>query len=329
MQSSHMEIQGGRFQYRQSSISGGRRGGGVRGTVQGLSDASRRRLSRKFASVDYQYFIVFGVPIWFITVTTTPEYWDRPGYCRQALERVYDRLRYDFAEKGFLGGIWRRERGAKRGMLHYHLMLFGPEIDQVRFSRWWNRTWSECLRHSGKPLRTDVQCPESPKRIAKYLGKYCAKAGYERATTEGAAGGDGQEPTGATAVVLLSKAHISGNDKESEKWGRWWGVWGKDEIPWAPVEVMEGTDEDLAKLAKRIRRLYRKWLARQVEERAVKKVRRVLPADVVRHFEGKIRAAARNGPGFHQALKRGGGGFTLLIGREFFERLLDGVAVGL
>lgn len=311
-----IEVQGGRLTYKRTGPGGP--GGGLRGRVKGMSDASRRRLMGVFASLDWGKLIAAAIPFHFVTLTTPEVYWADERGVFKALQRFRKRLYRGFP--GFLGAFVRRERGAKRGMLHYHLITVGA---RGLSAAWVQAAWSESLRYEGK-VRVDVQLPEDPNRVAKYLSKYCAKVGYDGAYRPG--GGVPSGGTGSVDPAPLSKAH---NWPDGCTGGRWWYVWGKELLPWGVAYTLLG--EDGRGIAKRVRRIFRRWRASKVREAYKKKHfgswemelfwRRADWQTSVKRWSSFDR--------FCTSLGRGGGrGFTLLLSPELLERFLEAAAYG-
>jgi len=278
-----------------------------------MSSGSRRRLMCKFASLDWNRLACEETPIWFITLTTPIEYWDSQLEVYRGLRRFADCLQYRFGHEEHFGAFVRQERGSKRGMLHYHIVLIGAsECNTSRFRHWVRVNWTRALRYEGGLVRVDVQPVDNAQRVGKYLSKYCVKVGYEGA---GPAGSDASDPAGAGAgSETLSKAHNVGNGGYTG--GRSWYVWGSASLPWAEVELI--VDDSVA-LAKRVRRIFRRWLVSKVQERN----RRLLG----RHAAGQIpvKRIAKALP-FFEFLRSGAGGFTLLASPSMLELCLDAAA---
>ena len=277
-----------------------------------MSDASRRRFMGKFASLDYEALARSGVSMWFITLTTPEEYWHREGFVYQALRRFRDRLSYSQAEHGYVGAFVRRERGGKRGMLHYHLVIIGGAINAFPVAD----AWSRSLGYEGT-VRVDVQVLDTAERVGKYLSKYCSKVGYEgkrspSAVVETAS----SEPVSTTAEgAPLSEAHNVGNGYTG---GRWWYVWGEDALPWGEVITIVG--EDAKAIAKALRRIFRRWRVQKQAEAWAKRekwsVRRAMTLVSVRQWE--------KWDSFGEFLRRGGGGgFTFLLAPDLLQRMVD------
>ncbi len=319
-----LEIQGGRVTYRKPVKVGERKGGGVRGRVKGMSDASRRRLMSKFASLGWEQLIALGVPFHFVTLTTPEEYWTDVKRVYLALRRFRRLLRAHYGSRGYLGAFVRRERGQARGMLHYHLITVGAA---GLSPAWVTSTWSKCLAYEGR-VRCDVQFPENPKNVAKYLSKYCSKAGYEGAIRP-PEGGQNTSSEGSAALdggETLSKAHNGTVDGESEyTGGRWWYVWGADLLPWSACYAVTG--DDGKQLAKRLRRLFRRWSVQVLQRRTFKRCE--MHPDLLAMLKSKsVRWWSRLADmRFCESLRRYGGGFTFLLAPDLLDRFLECAAM--
>ena len=316
-----VEIQGQRVTY---SLAGRchAKGGGRRGIVSDFSNASRLKLMRVFAQVDLDKCQAAGVPLLFVTLTTTPDYWNRPGFVKQALRRLERQARRDFGDD-FKGFIWKRELGEKRGMLHYHLVMFGPFLPELELRQWLAIHWTRALR-SPVVLRVDVDEIRSADRIARYVAKYVAKAAYagRRASADAATTESAAASTARPADAPLSKAHKCTNCKNPSKtWGRWWGVVGRDRIPWAPLEFLDEDETTQRALMLRFRRFARGWLKAQRKKAAENKLRNselwpMLTGGGVSRVDrlrcvAEVRGKAGACRGFDRSLRRGGVGFTL------------------
>lgn len=144
-----------------------RSGGGLRGSIQGFSRASRRRLLDTVNQVDRR---CIGSML-FVTLTY-PGQW--PGSWRvwkghlRAMVMRLDR-RYPGIQL-----VWRLEF-QERGAPHFHLLVFNVERIDID---WLSRAWFEVvgsgdLRHLA--AGTQVQRVQSWRGVLYYVGKYMAK----------------------------------------------------------------------------------------------------------------------------------------------------------
>lgn len=308
-----LEVQGGRVTFKVPAPGGVRKGGGVRGRVKGMSDSSRRRLMAKFASLDYSLLASSGVRLWFITLTTPEVYWADELGVYKALRRFRDAMEYQQQGKGYLGAFVRRERGGKRGMLHYHMVVVGGAFCMGEVSVLWTRSLrSEVI------VRVDVQHLDTAARVAKYLSKYCSKVGYE-----GKGSGEGPDialPNGKQCsgpCASLSEAHNVGKQYTG---GRWWYIWGESVLPWAIPFSIRG-DEGKA-IAKRFRRIFRRWRLSKIAESFDRSVGRV-------GFclsQCSLRGLAKSDK-YGEFLRRSSSGFTFFLSPDLLERMLDASAL--
>lgn len=312
-----VEVQSGRFKYAKP-IPGGasmRRGGGKRGVVVEMSNASRRRFMESMASLDYVQLAAMGCLFHFVTLTTCPEFWEKTEHVYRALRRFRDRLTYHAAEAGYLGAFVRRELGEKNGMLHYHLVVIGGE----KFSRaWLSSVWTRCLG-ADKPIMVHVSETTDPNRLSKYISKYCSKAAYE-GKRRAAVGSDSAEPE-TNDGASLTEAHTVGNQSaDGYTGGRWWYVWGENNLPWAETTTLYGADARA--LGNRVRRIFRRW---KIEKLRQAIDRKTCPGFALRHFSLKQIAV---GDRFLDFMQKSAGGFTVLLPPELMERVVVSAAMG-
>jgi hypothetical protein len=319
--------QGGVLTYHQPTGPGSRRGGGIRGKVKPyMTPASRLRLMRAFASLDWDALGTFSMPLLFVTLTTGPDYWDKQEEVYKGLERLRDRIEYLCGRDmitlnndgilcevenpfgGYVGAFVRKERGKKNGMLHYHLIIVG-----CRFlsADWLRKAWQECLR-SEVPFRVEIQKPEDARKVERYLSKYCSKVGYEgkeEASEEGpetVAPVSGGASDDSSQDVTLSDAHNAGNGKNGN---RHWYVWNRKSLPMAEKQDSIAEGQAARLMSYRIRRAFRNILQARI---------RVLGDRLPR--EKRLRMLA-----FVNHLKYQGG-FTMLYNPSDLQRLLDWAA---
>lgn len=316
-----LEMQSGRFRFKKPIKAGTvRRGGGRRGRVGICTNASRLRFMQKFASLDFSVLELLGVTFFWVTLTTPREYWDREAYVYGALRRFHDRLDYSQADNGYLGAFVRRELGSLNGALHYHLVIVGGKGINVA---WLRTAWGECLRYEGQKLLR-VSCEEvaDTERIARYMAKYCSKAGYEgKERTVRALDSASPEPESeGTDGASLSEAHNVGNTLNGYTGGRWWYVWGASKLPWGETITVVGLDA--LQIANRLRRIFRRWRA-QVSMRTMDRKQRC-PGMACRYFVPKQFSRL---DGFVKRLRRDrGGGFTVLMSPDLVELMVDAAA---
>jgi hypothetical protein len=234
-----------------------------------MSEASRRRLQDTLAIVDFDAAQAEGLQVIFGTLTTPPQWWARQLAMKLALDAFMKRLSYRY---GDVGAIIRRELGDRRGMVHFHLIIFcRDKID----NDWAGRAWTECLHNqSGEPLpekmyRVSFEEPRTPEAIARYIGAYCSKAAHA---------GRGRAERGAPRVDgCLSNSHNSrqADDDEVPAGGgkqtgtRHWYVIGRKNIPWAEaVDVVVDGPEQARAVAAIVRRRFVSWAMSQAYKKA-------------------------------------------------------------
>lgn len=322
-----VEIQCGRLTFK-NPLGGGRVGGGLRGIVKEMSKASRRRLMATFASLDWRELSRQMVPIWFVTLTTPEEYWNDELRVYLAARRFREALEAQFPD--YRGAIVRKERGQRRGMLHYHPIIVGC----ADLSRTWLRnTWTKCLEYEGPGdrgtgfVRVDVETVESAERVTKYLSKYCAKAGYHGKISSPAASGEGGDGAGSCVAgcaappldgEALSKAH---NVDGTYTGTRWWYIWGRENLPWADVDVLNVPDP--RKLAYSLKRIFRRWRLDKVRQGLAKQSGGLLRRIVEGYSNRQIAKMDLYG----EHLRRSCSGFTFLAGPDLIEQLVE-AAIG-
>jgi hypothetical protein len=283
---------------------GHRKGGGLRKPISEFTSRSRRNLMQKFASTDWEALMRANVPVLFLTLTLSPEYWDDTRTAKKGVAAVQ---RWLSDLDGFQGGMVRREYGSKRGAMHYHLITLGLarlDVQQLR------RLWSQAVEYRpalGKPefLRVDVERTETADHVARYLCKYVSKAAWEGAArrgvcpgTELAEGAGTQAPAEVSCTpesggecLALSKAQNStegaqspGNIEEMERgdthtgtrYWSFWGSWPFCEMEFLDFSALPGA-ADAGKLARKIgtraRRLFRRWRVELERSKVVRELR--------------------------------------------------------
>lgn len=275
-------VQGRLLQFTRAGFGAPRVGGGRRGKVTSFSAGSRRRMLQWLSIVDWPSMVA-AAPAYFVTLTTPPEYWSGPGRVRAPLARFRRRFERRFPSSGdsAVSVVWKMERGESRGMLHFHLLVLGvPHLSE----RWVRNAWRDSLRHDA-PVIADVQSCADPERVGKYLAKYVGKPtpailGAPVVSPRGVEGDSEGTPQGEGAGECDSPclSHISGRTlSDSDLHGRWWGVWNKDSVIYAPLTLI---GEDSSKWAARLRRIVRRWRKAQVLE--------TLERELVGHNESSL-----------------------------------------
>ena len=174
------------------------KGGGKRGVIREWSKASRVNLMRTLATLQQD-----ALPL-FITNTYPELECPTPSEFKKHFRRFTSA--FDYAWKAQGGAfVWKVEFTKKR-VPHLHLLVFG--VGYSEFRAWFIKTWPHCIRssHPDAPMVAGrgVEVPRSARKVHFYLGKYVwGEKGYQT---------------------------VAGDE-----WGRvrWWGIWGRDRIPWA------------------------------------------------------------------------------------------------
>lgn len=191
-----------------------------RGVVSGFSRQSRNRLLQKLAKLKRAELPLFVTLTYPGVFPVAPEDW------KKHLDNFAKRFRRRFPNAGF---IWKLEP-QKRGAPHFHLLAWDSQFTPDQFCAalraWIKHAWYEVvgsgdLRH--ERAGTDVQIIRSWSGVMFYASKYMGK------------------PV----------------DLENDAWGnpgRWWGVVGKENIPYAERLVAWLHNGDVNALLRWIRR---------------------------------------------------------------------------
>lgn len=154
----------------------------------------------------------------FVTLTYPADYSDNPRVWKRDLDVFCKRLRRHFEKAG---AFWRLEF-QRRGAPHYHLLVWGVEYTPLL--KWVSRAWYEVVGSGDEAhlkAGTRVERLRSWKGAFAYASKYLAKKDTERV--------------------------ISGV-------GRFWGVIGRDNIPWAEIEQVAVSDDHAKKFLRWLRK---------------------------------------------------------------------------
>ena len=177
------------------------KGGGKRGGITQFSNGSRRRMLKMMAKTELQSHPLM------VTLTYPGEFPGEPKVWKKHLKNWLQRLKYHFPG---VGGVWKLEP-QKRGAPHYHLLVWGVAGEFWCFTEWVKRSWFEVVNsgdikhlHAG----TRVEAIRSERGVMAYAGKYVGKT-----TQKMELGEDLQKAWGEA--------------------GKWWGVFGMENIPWA------------------------------------------------------------------------------------------------
>lgn len=259
------------------------RGGGLRGLVKIYSPQSQSRLVSSLLTLDWQY-IAENCVARFVTLTTPLKYRKRLPFVYQAL----DKLRREMVMQGMLGAYVRKEYGNKRGMLHYHLIVFIPRgrngswlpEDPEEPEGWITRAWSDSLQYRGR-VRVTSEVPEHWEAVKKYITKYCSKTAYENLekqrnpeATVSAKRGTSEANTGASGSSL-SKSHNAEQARmedvtSSHNGRRFWYIWGKENLPYAKKEVIS-LDRQGLQFTYKLKRVMRKIIKKRLERSSMRR----------------------------------------------------------
>lgn len=234
----HIEAQGRLFALARKSDATTRPGGGRRGLVSGFSDASRRRLLRKFARLQH-------VPTKFYTLTYPDEFPD-PAKAKDHLRAFMERMRRAYPKAS---GIWRLEF-QDRGAPHFHILFFNlPFIHWSHISK----AWKEII---GVPqdeyVRIEVKAVRSFRGVMSYASKYvCKPTDDETDAVGGETDAVGGEEGSDSDPTFISNAYLHA--------GRVWGVHNRDFLPYAPkvyIVFREQTGRAFHDAKRYMRRIY-------------------------------------------------------------------------
>jgi len=159
-----------------------------------------------------------NLPI-FVTLTYPSEYPGDPKEWKKHLHNFLRRLAYAFEG---VSGIWKLEP-QKRGAPHYHLMVWGVGfVDLLMFvpEKWYQVVGSGDERHLRAGTR--VEKVRSWKGVVSYCSKYLGKE-----------------------VVSMPGWEFV---------GRYWGVFQRDNVPWAALVTREVTYKQAVQIMRYFRR---------------------------------------------------------------------------
>jgi hypothetical protein len=190
-----------------------------RGQVRGFSAAARRRMVERLMAVDFVAVAADGRRSQggraFLITLTYPELVS-PEVCKADLKAFRKRLG---RSAGPFGAVWKLEL-QKRGVPHYHLAVFFPQlvawsgVAAVVRSAWRDITGARVV-----DVQT-IHCPGGDSvRLMRYLAKYLGKSW----------------------------------DSQSA-WGRVWGVWHPDLIPFVDAVSVPLTRSEVVVFLRYLRR---------------------------------------------------------------------------
>lgn len=187
----------------------------------GFSAGSRRRLMRTVNAVRRD-----NLPV-FVTLTYPFEYPERSEIFKRHLDNFLKRLGRKFSN---VAGVWKLEP-QQRGAPHYHLMVWGVSLEELR--EFVPRAWYEVVGsdsayhlewHEGRLGNEHcVKSIQSYKQVNSYVTKYMSKE--------------------------VSAEYAS--------WGRWWGVFFRDKLPFGEMVVVSVTERKAIEFIRYMRRFAR------------------------------------------------------------------------
>lgn len=193
----------------------GNLGGGVRGEISTFSAGSKRRLLYTFGKIQRS-----ALPV-MITLTYPEEFSTESQVWKNDLRKFWQRLERLLP----VGCVWKLEP-QKRGAPHFHMLVWGLDrVPLYDLRVWISKAWYEVVGSCDlKHLRagTKVETVRSWRGVMAYASKYLGK-------------------------VLND---LVGWDQP----GRFWGVKGSKNIPWAKMFSMGLTMRQCIKLLRYMRR---------------------------------------------------------------------------
>jgi len=204
--------------------------GGRRGRVAAFSDASRRRLLRLFARIDYEKHS-HHKPLLITLTYPDLKIPSHPSQAQAHRRSFLERLRRAFPESS---GIWRREQETRKSGLfpgriapHFHMIIFGvPYIHHDTI----NQMWREIINCTGY-CRTDIQALKSYRHAFSYVSKYVAKIPDEELPADFLIEDSDEVEEYRVWLSLVNGAYLHA--------GRWWGVFNKDFLPLAEAIILQ------------------------------------------------------------------------------------------
>jgi len=196
--------------------------GGKRGKISGYSDASRRRMMRMLGKMKLS-----RKPLWLDLTYPDEFYSDRYDGKRlkeEHLKKFYQRLKYCYPQAGF---IWKLEYKDRQSGLHvgkhfphFHILLWGfcdHDIYKLRkeLLQMW---WEVCGKLSQDHLKAGV----SLERLKSYRGAFWYASKY----------------------MTKNMEEMQEYDLDAQAVGRWWGIKGKENLPFSICKVITTYDDE-------------------------------------------------------------------------------------
>jgi hypothetical protein len=244
-----------------------------RGAITGFSRKSRNRMIQMCNRIAYD---PENLPL-FVGLTFPDEYFQQhePEDVLGRLTQFTKALRRRFPA---VAAIWKKElqdrkSGVMKGDLvpHYHCLFFGHEhkIDYVcqrgkwvdvrplPDGQWRIRIWA--LDEAGKRfLYQDETVRAGQKdRFKEWLERTwyeCVGSGQVKHFHQGSHVDLLQKIRGVQAYISKYVAKVQDHDSSPYSIGRWWGIVGSENIPWAKRRLVELTDKEVCKVMRTYRR---------------------------------------------------------------------------
>lgn len=176
-----------------------------RGLIAGFSKRSRKRFIEEIQRLDS----VLITPLEPKFLTLTYRYYVDIEAAKANLRALFERLRRRWPQSS---GYWRIEL-QKRGVWHFHIILFGlPFIPQRNLQEWWEDIVGYDHVKEGSHLFVNIKCIDSVKQLTNYVAKYAAKI-----------------DDSSSLLDNVSYLHV----------GRWWGKYNAACLPYAAVVKMK------------------------------------------------------------------------------------------
>jgi len=203
--------------------------GGDRGDVWGFSAASRGRLMRLLARVDWGALLPSGSCRFrrsqrahFVTLTYPESYPGDWQVWKAHLKAFLMRLQRRFPD--LRGVLWKLEF-QERGAPHFHLLtVFDGSRDVVSFRRWVLRSWFEVCKTGddahGRSGTSVEQVYGPASKLMAYMTKYLAKPGLAPCQTGRVWGLWGELPQGEVREVRLTWSGWCEFCRRLRRWGR-------------------------------------------------------------------------------------------------------------
>ena len=230
-----------------------------RAEITEFSEKSRQRLRLSLAKVDYSKA---GRPI-FGTLTYPAEFPLDEQTFKRHLKIFSQRFLRAFPDAGFHWKLEFQDRGAP----HFHPIFWNLSTDREflkHFRRWVAWTWFELVGSGDeKHLRagTAADVIKSPFGIMRYVSPYVSN---------------------------------SDQSKPGFRVGRYWGIAGRSNIPWAKETVIELSSEE----GKFVRRVARRYMQAMNRKRRIRYLERSLPKSISTEMllNGEVRKLRKQAP---------------------------------